>query len=329
MEPCGFHLVTCTLVLPWVLLLATGISPEPTHQCIATLTVPRNTVWRAAPMQLLKINCTVTTDPHCWKNTSVSWCKVDNGNDCKLLNHSSHTITEWRNITGDKRISFLIFRNLSASHSGIYRCKVDAYVSTVSHNINVTVTDSVTTKDNMDTKVERNLTKPNGSESDNVNWSFLLPYVYICGGILLVVATVMLGSLLIIKCQRPKTSRKERTAENQYTATQVAYIPNPINNAISHQQGNTHSLPAHLSPSSMYDIPPTRASSHRDRPSAGSRLANQVAPGRRREQDDVKEEEEDSPLVYASLNHKAIVRRPIKVSLSELDTSEYAAIKTS
>ncbi|XP_026866242.2 uncharacterized protein LOC113577655 [Electrophorus electricus] len=320
------HLITCSLVLLWLRWI-NGVTQGSFLECIPVLTVPRNTVWRAAPMNTLKINCNVSIPSHCWENLALSWCKVDDGNDCKPLNHSSHITTEWRKITGEYKTSFLVFRNLSTADSGLYRCKVDGRVSTISHNINVTVTDWVTPTGNMDSDVQRNQSTANGSIRDSVDWSLLWPYGYICGGILLVVATLMLGSVLIIRCQRPKKSKKERIAENQSTATQASYIPQPINDTISYRHDNTHSLPPQLSPSCIYDIPRARASSHRDRPSAGRRPANQVAPGQMHDQNNVNAEEEDSPLIYASLNHKTLLHGPIKVSHSEMENSEYAAIK--
>ncbi|KAK1802952.1 hypothetical protein P4O66_021485, partial [Electrophorus voltai] len=134
--------VISNLIVMHVLLVSSGVTEGSFLECIPVLTVPRNTVWRAAPMSTLKINCTVSIPSHCWENLALSWCKVDEGNDCKPLNHSSHITTEWRKITGEYKTSFLVFRNLSKADSGLYRCKVDGRVSTISHIINVTVTGS-------------------------------------------------------------------------------------------------------------------------------------------------------------------------------------------
>ncbi|KAF4084719.1 hypothetical protein AMELA_G00109090, partial [Ameiurus melas] len=66
--------------------------------CTPSITVPRNTVWRARVTDFLMINCTVVSESHCWKNMEVSWCRIDDINGCRPLKHSSniHIITEWR-----------------------------------------------------------------------------------------------------------------------------------------------------------------------------------------------------------------------------------------
>uniref|UniRef100_A0A3B4D1G5 Ig-like domain-containing protein n=1 Tax=Pygocentrus nattereri TaxID=42514 RepID=A0A3B4D1G5_PYGNA len=115
-------------------------SLEPVLDCIPSLRVPRNTVWKSPEKETLKINCTVTTESHCWKNVSVSWCKIEDTDHCRPLNHSNHTGTGWRNITEKERKFFLIFWSLSLQDAGLYRCKSDGPVFTTSHVINVTVT---------------------------------------------------------------------------------------------------------------------------------------------------------------------------------------------
>ncbi|KAL7852501.1 hypothetical protein SRHO_G00182860 [Serrasalmus rhombeus] len=115
-------------------------SLEPALDCIPTLRVPRNTVWKSPEKETLKINCTVTTESHCWKTVSVSWCKIEDTDHCRPLSHSNHTGTGWRNITEKERKFFLIFWSLSLQDAGLYRCKSDGPVFTPSYAINVTVT---------------------------------------------------------------------------------------------------------------------------------------------------------------------------------------------
>jgi len=99
--------------------------------------VPRNTLFRARVMTKLKINCTVTQPEGCHRSPQVSWCKIY-GNDCKALNHSNYTETEWKNVTEHEGMAFLTFLKLSMEDTGLYRCKEGD--NSVSHAINVTVT---------------------------------------------------------------------------------------------------------------------------------------------------------------------------------------------
>ncbi|XP_047673655.1 uncharacterized protein LOC113657158 isoform X6 [Tachysurus fulvidraco] len=103
--------------------------------------MPRNTVWSARVTERLMINCTVETKTNCWNNIAVSWCKIDMKNECIYLTHSTHTSTEWRTISESKKLFFLIFWKISLQDSGLYRCEIQSPVHTMSHNINVTVTD--------------------------------------------------------------------------------------------------------------------------------------------------------------------------------------------
>lgn len=92
----------------------------------------------------------------------------------------------------------------------------------------------------------------------------------------------------------------------------------------------TQTLPAQLSPPapSIYDTPPIRGTSLRDRSYAGGRHVNQGPPRRYEGRVAVEEEEEDNPLIYATLNHEAAPPRPAqRVAHVQIEASEYAAIK--
>ncbi|XP_060745179.1 uncharacterized protein LOC132858721 isoform X3 [Tachysurus vachellii] len=103
--------------------------------------VLRNTARSARVTDLLMIYCTVVSEPNCWNNIAVLWCRIDINNKCRSLTHSTHTSTEWRNITKSKRVLFLIFWEISLQDSGLYRCEIRSPAPSVSHAINVTVTD--------------------------------------------------------------------------------------------------------------------------------------------------------------------------------------------
>lgn len=95
-------------------------------------------MWNIQEMKSLKINCTV--ESHCWKIIDVSWCRIDDKNECGPLINWNHLTTEWKNINENKQMFFLVFHNVSMQDSGLYRCKIKSPTPTVSHTINVTVT---------------------------------------------------------------------------------------------------------------------------------------------------------------------------------------------
>ncbi|XP_047673664.1 uncharacterized protein LOC125138368 isoform X2 [Tachysurus fulvidraco] len=124
-----------------LILVLLGVRTDESNQdCLPYAMVPRNTVWSARVTERLMINCTVVSKPNCW-NIAVSWCKLEMNNECIYLTHSTHTSTVWGNITGSKRLFFLIFWEISLQDSGLYRCEIQSPAPSMSHAINVTVTD--------------------------------------------------------------------------------------------------------------------------------------------------------------------------------------------
>ncbi|XP_072512985.1 uncharacterized protein [Salminus brasiliensis] len=316
-----FHLIISLVVLQGLLLITRTNTEE--LDCLTSIRVPRSTVWKAPEKRTLKINCTVIAESHCWKNVSALWCRIDDDNNkCTPLNHYTRTTAEWTNDNRNERMFFLTFWNLSMEDAGLYRCQTHAPVSTESHNINVTVTESET-----DIEVISNENKTtNGSQSEPPDMVWLWPYVYICSGIVVLVLIVIVVTLLLIWCRGTKQSRKEQIAENQFSAAQTPSYTPPVHGA--NRPGNTHSLPAQLSPESncIYGNAPIRASSQRDGPSRRHPASHGAKPGRRCDRFSAEVEDEDNPLVYASLNHKVKSRAPVRVTHPE-ETSEYAAIR--
>uniref|UniRef100_A0A672KDX3 Ig-like domain-containing protein n=1 Tax=Sinocyclocheilus grahami TaxID=75366 RepID=A0A672KDX3_SINGR len=102
--------------------------------CYSLVRVPRNTVFLAPVMSVLKINCTITLYG-CHRNPRVSWCKLY-GDVCTSLNYSNHLRTEWTNITEHEGMAFLLFLNISMEDTGFYRCKEGDM--SIGHSINVT-----------------------------------------------------------------------------------------------------------------------------------------------------------------------------------------------
>lgn len=75
------------------------------------------------------------------------------------------------------------------------------------------------------------------------------------------------------------------------------------------------------------DTPPVRAGFHRDRKSDERLSANMTESKGCQNNVRSTEEEEENPLVYASLNHQAISRGPRTTVQQETEPSEYAAIR--
>ncbi|KAI2668395.1 B- and T-lymphocyte attenuator [Labeo rohita] len=275
--------------------------------CVAVIKVPRNTVFLARVMTELKINCTITQHG-CHRNQIISWCKIY-GNGCNALNYSNNMRTEWKNITANNGMAFLIFLNISMEDTGSYRCKEGD--TSVSHAINVTVTD------NEEDKVSQNQSNPilddlNTPSNDDLGWFW--PYVYICSGTAGLVLTVITVTLLIIRCQGTKSTRKDITVKTQYMETQRGDLPPP---PPSHH--NTRS-PSNQLTSTLYrdcKTPPIRGSS-------AGRVANSS-----HNTVGTKRGEEENALVYASLNHQAQPRVPRRTARQEPEPepSEYAAIR--
>ncbi|XP_065151959.1 B- and T-lymphocyte attenuator-like isoform X2 [Paramisgurnus dabryanus] len=302
------NLVACLVLLS---LLVSGNTNESELGCITSIKVPRNKLVKALVMTVFKINCSVNI-LKCQGIPKMSWCKLY-GEDCKALNQSNYTETvEWKNITYG--IAFLTFLNISMEDAGLYRCKNQ---NSVSHSINVTVSDRV----DSDSCNESNTILGN-TNVESLQW--LLPYLYICGGVMGLVVIVIAVSLFIIRCKGKGSTRNVMTVKNQCIETQRRDLT-----TTSHPHHNTPPPSAQLTTavSCANDTLPVRAGSHRDRTSAGRVSANTIVSKGCRNNVRTQEEEEDNPLVYASLNHQAMSRGPKPTVQQETEPSEYAAIR--
>ncbi|XP_051994125.1 B- and T-lymphocyte attenuator-like [Xyrauchen texanus] len=294
--------IICYLVASLTLLLlsVSGNTNGSQMNCTSRIMVPRNTLFRAPVMTVLKINCSAKYE---CQNPRILWCKIY-GNHCKAINDSNYIKSEWRNINKHDGISFLTFMNISVEDEGLYRCKVDE--TAVSHTINVTVTVG-------------NEVSHNQSKTDDLNkipgLQWLWPYVYICSGIVGLVVIVMTVSLLIFRCQGTKSARNNKTTKNQYIVTQRSDQAPPF-----HPHHNTHSPSAQLTSACVYETPPVKTVL-----SSGRFSANKVAS--KGVHNNVSTEGEENVLVYASLNHQAMPRRPKRTAQQEPEPSEYAAIR--
>ncbi|XP_056585488.1 uncharacterized protein LOC130406924 [Triplophysa dalaica] len=187
------------------------------HLCLTSIKVPRNTHIRAPVMTELKINCTVIIHK-CQGNPKISFCKIY-GNDCKAVDQSNHIKTMWRNFAQQEGMLFLTFLNISMDDAGLYRCKSQ---NSVSHHINVTVTDVFLA--NKDNSVSGN----QSSTSNEINKMEVLQWFWPKVSLLVgLVVTVITVSLSIIRCQGGKSARKDTTTTVQYMETQRSDLTTP------------------------------------------------------------------------------------------------------
>ncbi|XP_016109303.1 B- and T-lymphocyte attenuator-like [Sinocyclocheilus grahami] len=296
--------IICNLAVSLLLLSlsVSGTTNGSEMNCYSLVRVPRNTVFLAPVMSVLKINCTITLYG-CHRNPRVSWCKLY-GDVCTSLNYSNHLRTEWTNITEHEGMAFLLFLNISMEDTGFYRCKEGDM--SIGHSINVTVTDN---KEDKVSDNQSNKSDLNSGPTDDLQW--LWPYVYICSGIAGLVVIVITVTLFIIRCQGTKSTRKEKTIKNQYMETQRSDLP-----PLPHHNTNS---PSDQLTSALYrgcETPPVRGSSSAGRVSDGRH--NTVGTERR---------EEENALVYASLNHQAMPRGQRRTAQHEPEPSAYAAIR--
>ncbi|XP_048052966.1 uncharacterized protein LOC125272273 isoform X3 [Megalobrama amblycephala] len=222
------EMINCNIVASLLLLSlsVSGTTNRSELYCNPAIKVPRNTVFKARVMTVLRINCTINLRG-CHRSPRVSWCKID-GNDCKALNHSDYIKTEWKNTTEHEGMAFLIFQNISMEDAGLYRCKESE--TSVGHAINVTVT-ADNNKDEFSptpssTKNNKNEFSPTPSSTSDLNTiqnddqQWLRLYVYICSGIAGLVFIVLLTLIYVVGRQGRKWTRKDMADKNQYTKTQ-------------------------------------------------------------------------------------------------------------
>ncbi|XP_051751881.1 uncharacterized protein LOC127513810 isoform X5 [Ctenopharyngodon idella] len=228
------EMIICNLTISLLLLSlsVSGTTNGSEQHCNPVIKVPRNTVFKARVMTVLKINCTVNLTG-CHRSPRVSWCKII-GNDCKALNHSDYIKTELKKTTEHEWMVFMIFLNISMEDAGLYRCKEGEM--SVGHAINVTVTynkeDQVSHNQSNTTDNNKNEFSPTPSNTmstilgdmntvPNDDQQWLWPYVYICTGIAELVFIVMTVSLLyVVRRQGRKSTKKDVSNKNQYIKTQ-------------------------------------------------------------------------------------------------------------
>ncbi|XP_071388439.1 B- and T-lymphocyte attenuator-like [Centroberyx affinis] len=302
--------------------------------CDLEIKVRRNTGYNASLGENLRIHCTVVFCNN--SPPTISWYKLYPSFTPVHFNSSTHITTEWK-ISGNlEGISYLDFTNILTSDSGVYQCHGGGQVS---HSINVSVSDSVVelTTVTVTSKNDTNTTINQDRNSMEALW----PYVYIVAGITALVIIVIIISVLSMRGCKGE-SKKERQSENQYMAIPMTEQPSahpclqppPRVSPTSH-----HALPSR-GPECIYDNTPPRPP---DRKNAACLEPNQTTvsgdndhiysktkkEGERKRKKGRKgaEEEEESPVVYAALNHQIPPGASVRPPRPMEESSEYAAIR--
>ncbi|XP_048882977.1 uncharacterized protein LOC125749592 [Brienomyrus brachyistius] len=109
--------------------------------CPVEIRVARNTVTSAVENSSLTLHCPVK---HCGWRPAVTWCKR-NPAHCITVNVADNIKIQWKYSETEPNTgtSDLIFTRVSMGDAGLYRCGVYGTVTSVSHLINVSVTENV------------------------------------------------------------------------------------------------------------------------------------------------------------------------------------------
>ncbi|XP_048835391.1 uncharacterized protein LOC125710118 [Brienomyrus brachyistius] len=262
----------------------------------------------------------------CRQNISVIWCKLDLSNMCRTINEPDRIQWNASYSNAKEWVSGLHFTSTLVNDSGNYRCKTVGEFDSISHSINVIVTDA---------PVEVSTRRPQNKNSTiilrNKDW---LLYVYISVGIVIFTFLVMGISCFIV--QRRQGSKQSATVlipqyqHEEGESCKVAPQPEvpPRMNSL-----RTHSTPTSEVP--VYDIPTNRRMSQKRNTKASVRrpLARTCTPDKASvglcNNESAGETPELNHVVYATLNHQPAQQDPdpVRTSRSLFETCEYAPIR--
>ncbi|XP_042586802.1 B- and T-lymphocyte attenuator-like [Cyprinus carpio] len=206
--------------------------------------------------------------------------------------------------------SYLTFTNISKHHEGSYRCELMLpQFSMYSHHINVSVSDYI---------VEYELTVEI-ENTDSSSGSWWLPYLFICLGVLILILTVMLISVLCINGFKSSRRKNAQRSQVQYTATSVLSSSSPIvlkrDEFVCVQNSEGLQQHSHNSKTCNLTLQPGQSTSHVSDCS-----------------DDPLSNRKDSTsfqVVYASLHHLAPTPSSTRSHQTQEEFSEYASIRVS
>ncbi|XP_023667153.2 uncharacterized protein [Paramormyrops kingsleyae] len=293
-------------------------------ECSPGIRVSRNMVLRAITRESLRIDCNIRA---CRQNISVIWCKLDLSNMCITINEPDRIQWNASYSNAKEWVSYLHVTSTLVNDSGNYRCKTAGDFDSISHSINVIVTDA---------PVEVSTTRPQNKNSAMIlrNKDWLL-YVYISAGILIFTFVVMgISCFIVQRCQGSKQSAAVLISQYQHETSgescKVAPQPEvpPRMNSV-----RTHITPTSEGP--VYDIPTNRRMSQKKNTKASVRLppARTCTPDEASvglcNNESVGKATDLTHVVYATLNHQPAQQDPdpVRTSLSLFETCEYAPIR--
>ncbi|XP_046886623.1 B- and T-lymphocyte attenuator-like [Hypomesus transpacificus] len=304
---------------PVLILLAVHLFPWTIYtqeaDCLPHVRVHRNTVMNASSGEDLRMECPV----HFCSDAQpvISWCKLDDSNNCSPFNRSARTETHWQNLTYNTGISFLNMKDVSTNDTGQYRCQ---YRSDMSHSIKIRVSERT---DISTVGYEKNETT--SFEHPNPELEWLLPYIYPAVGILGLVVVVITTSILLMQRNRGRPKNTDPT-ENKYMA--IPMTQQALPHANISPQPYPRASPRQSVPT-IYDNAPSRRPSSAHAPPTRPAANHKAAP-EDRDQGNRKageRERDEESLLYAALDHQALPGATGRPQRPQEECSEYAAIR--
>ncbi|XP_015253618.1 PREDICTED: B- and T-lymphocyte attenuator-like [Cyprinodon variegatus] len=168
------------LLIIWWTVFICIYGEDEGSSCDVTFTVRRGTTKRAIPGQSLTVSCPVK---HCGNVLNITWWKLSNTSSYKIIPNTEN-ITIRQEYHKDDLISYLSFNQVTIIDDGLYRCALEHRDESVSHAINISISDR-----NIGVKDPEDVVVGSKTRGDNGPW---LPYFMICISIVLLVITAIM-----------------------------------------------------------------------------------------------------------------------------------------
>ncbi|KAM9836206.1 uncharacterized protein btla isoform 2-T8 [Aulostomus maculatus] len=272
-----------------------------TQNCTPEFYVRSNTVYEACVGDHLQIECPVIV---CREQDlqTITWYTSPNNSDFGPVTKSTSTDSGWNHFGLLNGTTFLIFRNIQTTNSGLYQCQTGF---SRSHKISVIV---------HGTGQHRSVTYCTSPSTPSLQGADMWMYASSVAGIVAFVIMVVIISIVAMECKGK--SKQETRAENQDPPIHLAERP------VLH----TSLQP---SPSRSRPVPPSRQSPRKNAPrDLKDCVYGDIKEMKERQRKTMMEEaEEGSSIVYAALNHDLPAGAPARPLRPKEEGSEYAAIQ--
>ncbi|KAI7808403.1 uncharacterized protein si:ch211-214p13.8 [Triplophysa rosa] len=192
-----------TLFMAFILHVSIDAQGQGQGRQCPVFKVTRGTVHKVCLKKSLKISCSLK---YCDDQpiNIILWTKSDYLGKWIPVNTRHHISSSQKHFDLLNLTSYLTFTNISKHHEGSYRCEFNLpHISTVSHQINVFVTDN-------STGTEISCTE----SSDSGPW--WLPYLSICMGVVMLIFLTTVITFLSasgFKCSRKKVNQRAQNSE--------------------------------------------------------------------------------------------------------------------